>query len=147
MSISRFEPWNLMGILHRDLDRLAEHRFGRNPESDDNVFDWVPAVDVVEGKDRFVLRADLPGVSVDDIDLRMEDGILSIAGSRARESQDEAGGVQRFERSTGRFFRRFTLPETADAENVSARSANGILEIVIPKQPEVRARRITVDAA
>lgn len=147
MSITRFEPWNLMGVLHRDPDRLADRRFGCGPAKDDNVFDWVPAVDIVEEKDRFVLRADLPGVNVDDIELRMEDGILSIAGSRARESRAESGGVQRFERATGRFFRRFTLPETADADNVSARSANGILEILIPKQPELQARRIAVEAA
>lgn len=147
MSINRFEPWSLMGYLHRDLDRLAEQRFGCPPVDDDNVFDWVPAVDIVEEKNRFVLRADLPGVSIDDIELRMEDGVLSIAGKRARETQDDAEGVQRFERSTGRFFRRFSLPETADADNVAARSANGILEIDIPKLPEVQARRITVEAA
>ncbi|MDX1481636.1 MAG: Hsp20/alpha crystallin family protein [Woeseiaceae bacterium] len=148
MNIAGLEPWNLINCLHRDLDTLAERRFGRYPhKDDDNVFDWMPAVDVVEEQNRFVLRADLPGVSVDDIDLRMENGMLTIAGERARESRDHVDGVQRFERSTGKFFRRFSLPETVDAENISARSNNGILEIVIPKQPEVQARRITVEAA
>lgn len=147
MNLTRYEPWNLVERLHRDLDQMAERRFGRFVADENTVFDWVPAVDVVEQRDRFVLRADLPGVSVDDIDVRMEDGMLSITGERAQETHDETEGVQRFERATGKFFRRFSLPETADAENITARSANGILEVSIPKLPEVQARRITVEAA
>lgn len=147
MNVTRFEPWSLVNLLHRDLDQLAERRFGRLSAEENSVFDWMPAVDIVEEKSRFVLRADLPGVSVDDIDVRMENGVLSIAGERHREATEEVDGVQRFERSTGKFFRRFSLPETADAENISARSSNGILEVSIPKQPEVQARRIAVEAA
>jgi len=147
MKVTRFEPWNLINLLHRDLDQLADRRFGREGRDNDGVFDWIPAVDIVEEKARFVLRADLPGVGVDDIELRMEGGVLSISGVRSREQHEEADGVQRFERSTGKFFRRFTLPETADAEQITARSANGILEVSIPKLPEVQARRISVEAA
>lgn len=147
MNVTRFEPWNLVNLLHRDLDQLAERRFGRLSAEENSVFDWMPAVDIVEEKNRFVLRADLPGVNVEDIDVRMENGVLSIAEERHREAAEEVDGVQRFERSTGKFFRRFSLPETADAENISARSSNGILEVSIPKQPEVQARRIAVEAA
>lgn len=147
MNVTRFEPWNLINVLHRDLDRMAEQRFGAPRGDEQSVSDWMPAVDVVEEKSRFVLRADLPGVSVDDIDLRMENGVLTIAGERNREARDDVDGVQRYERATGKFFRRFSLPETADAENITARSVNGILEVSIPKQPEVQARRITVEAA
>ena len=147
MNVTRFEPWSMINLLHRDLDQLAERRFGRPGADTNSVADWLPAVDVVEEKDRFVLRADLPGVAVEDIDLRMEDGALSISGERSRESHDEIDGVKRFERSTGKFFRRFTLPETVNAEGITARSASGILEVSIPKQPEVQARRIAVEAA
>ena len=66
---------------------------------------------------------------------------------RRTEKHEEAEGVKRFERVSGKFYRRFTLPETADAEGIAARSANGILEVTIPKQPEVQPRRITVEAA
>lgn len=147
MNVTRFEPWNIVNLLHRDLDQLAERRFGRLADSEHGVFDWTPAVDVVEEKDGFVLRADLPGVSVDDIDVRMENGVLSISGERHRESSENTDGLRRFERTTGKFFRRFSLPETTDAEGIKARSNNGILEISIPKQPEVQARRISIEAA
>ena len=149
MNITRFEPWNLINLLHRDLDQIANRRFGlvASDESGNSVADWVPAVDIVEEKDRFVLRADLPGVSAKDIVVNMENGVLSLSGERHHESTDETDGVRRVERITGKFFRRFSLPETADAEGISAKSVNGILEVAIPKQPEVRARRITVEAA
>ncbi len=147
MNVTRFEPWSLVNLLHRDLDQLAERRFGRIADGEQGVFDWMPAVDVVEEKDGFVLRADLPGVKIEDIDVRMENGSLSISGERQREASENADGLRRFERSTGKFFRRFSLPETTDAENIKARSVNGILEISIPKQPEVQARRISIEAA
>ena len=147
MNMTRYEPWSLINLLHRDLDQLAERRFGRLGNDENSVFDWTPAVEIVEEKDRFVLRADLPGVNVEDIDVRMENGVLTIAGERTREAHDENEGVKRFERSIGRFFRRFSLPETADADNITAKNANGILEVSIPKQPEVQARRIAVEAS
>lgn len=145
MNVARFEPWNLINLVHRDLDQLADRRV-RRPNREAS-YDWTPAVDVIEEASRFVLRADLPGVSVDDIDLRMDKGVLSIAGERRRENADDANGVQRYERVAGKFFRRFSLPETADADNIGAKSVNGILEVHIPKQPEVQPRRIEVQGA
>lgn len=146
MNLTRFEPWSLVDLMHRDLDRLATRRYGNNND-DSSVADWVPAVDIVEEKDRFVLRADVPGVNPQDIDVSMDAGVLSVAGERHAETVSEEDGVRRVERASGRFYRRFTLPETADAEGITARSQNGILEVAIPKHPEVQARRITVEAA
>ncbi len=144
MNIARFEPWTLVDMMHRDLDRLVGQR---RVAEDSPVTDWVPAVDILEEKDRFVLRADLPGVAVDDIDVSMDAGVLNLSGERRAEERGEDLGVQRIERASGRFFRRFTLPDTADAEGITARCSNGILEVVIPKQPEIKARRIAVEAA
>ncbi len=144
MNIARFEPWTLVDMMHRDLDRLV----GQRRLADDSpVTDWVPAVDILEEKDRFVLRADVPGVAVDDIDVSMDAGVLNLSGERRAEERGEDLGVQRIERASGRFFRRFSLPDTADAEGITARCSNGILEVVIPKQPEIKARRIAVEAA
>ena len=109
--------------------------------------DWIPAVDIFEKQDRFVVRADIPGVNPADIDVNMDAGILSVSGERHAEDRSDVDGVSRYERATGRFSRRFTLPESADADGVKASSANGILEISIPKLPAVQARRITVEAA
>lgn len=146
MNIARFEPWSLVNLMHRDLDQIASRRLGL-PEGADNgssVADWIPAVDVVEEKERFVLRADLPGVRAEDIDVNMENGVLSVSGERSQEKHDNVDGVRRIERISGKFYRRFTLPESANPEKISAKSSNGILEVVIPKQPQVQARRITV---
>ena len=146
MNLVRFDPWSIADLMQRDFDRYAPRRFSRN-DAETSVSDWAPAVDIVEEKDRFVLRADVPGVAASDIDVSMEDGVLTIAGERHTEKHEEAEGLKRFERVSGRFYRRFSLPETADADGISARSANGILEVAIPKLPEVQPRRITVEAA
>lgn len=146
MNLVRFEPWSFADLVQRDFDRLAGRRVGRD-SVETSVSDWAPAVDIVEEKDRFVLRADVPGVAREDIEVAMEEGVLTISGERHTERHEDAEGVKRFERVSGKFYRRFTLPETADAEGIAARSANGILEVTIPKQPEVQPRRITVEAA
>ena len=146
MRIAQYEPWNFVDLLHRDLDRLAERR-GVASNDHNPVADWVPAVDIVEEKDRFVLRADVPGVKPEDIDVSMDAGVLSVSGERLAIAAAEDAGVQRIERATGRFLRRFTLPETANAEGIAAKYADGIVEVSIPKMPEVQARRITVEAA
>ena len=142
MNIVRFEPWSMIDLINRDPVR--------RPAPDDAqtaVADWVPAVDIVEEQEHFLLQADLPGVDSADIEVSMEDGVLSVAGERHSENRGETEGVKRIERVSGRFDRRFSLPETADAEHITAKSSNGILEVTIPKLPAVQARRITVEAA
>jgi HSP20 family protein len=146
MNIARFEPWTFVDLLHRDLDRLASHR-GISREGHESVADWVPAVDILEEKNRFVLRAEVPGVDPGDIDVSMDNGILNVSGERRAEPRTEDSGVQRVERASGRFFRHFTLPESTDAEGITAKCSNGILEVSIPKSPEVQARRISVETA
>ena len=149
MNIARFEPWSLFNLLQRDLDQFAGRRgaLANAFDGENSVADYVPAVDVVEEKDRFVLRADLPGVDPQDIAISMEEGALSLTGERKTEKNENVDGMHRFERVSGKFYRRFNLPESADSENITAKSANGILEVIIPKKPVVQARRITVQAA
>ena len=146
MNLTRFEPWSVVDLLHRDLDRMATRRLGQS-NADTTVYDWVPAVDIVEEKDRFVVQADVPGVNPADIDVSMDAGVLTVSGHRETETKSDEDGVRRVERASGRFIRRFTLPDTADAEGITAKSKNGILEVAIPKQPEIQARRITVETA
>jgi HSP20 family protein len=149
MNLTRFEPWSLINLLHQDLDQIAGRRYGvaAGDNNGSSVADWVPAVDIVEEKDRYVLRADVPGVKPEDIDVNMENGVLSVSGVRHQETTEDAQDMRRAERVSGRFYRRFNLPDTADADEISAKSANGILEVIIPKQPEIQARRITVESA
>jgi len=146
MNIRRYEPWSLFDLMQRELTPYRAHRQALSDEHN-TVADWVPAVDIVEEKDKFVLRADVPGVDPTEIDVSMDAGVLTVSGERHNETSEESEGLKRVERSSGKFYRRFTLPETADADGIAARSSNGILEVTIPKQPEVQARRITVQAA
>jgi len=138
MKIARFEPWPYVDVLNRDQLRVPRR---------EGVTDWVPAVDIIEEKGRFLLRADVPGVAAADIEVSMDAGVLTVSGVRQAEEKGEDDGIQRAERSSGRFQRRFTLPETVDTDRIAAKSNNGILEVSIPKLPEVQARRITVEAA
>ena len=146
MNIRRYEPWSIFDLMQRELLPYAGRRSALDHD-DNTVADWVPAVDIVEEKDKFVLTAEVPGVDPAKIDVSMDAGVLSVSGERHHESGNETGGLKRVERISGKFYRRFTLPETADAEGIAAKSSNGILEVTIPKQPEVQARRITVEAA
>ena len=147
MNVTRLEPYGLFNLLNRSLDPMTRQCFTTHNSSDEFVADWSPAVDIMEEKDHFLLRADVPGVAPDAIDIHMEKGVLSIAGERAVQNKSEYDGMHRLERISGRFERRFSLPESADAENISARSSNGTLEITIPKLAEILHRRIEVEAA
>jgi HSP20 family protein len=146
MNIRRYEPWSILDLMQREMSPFTGRRTTLSDE-DNTVADWVPAVDILEEKDRFVLRADVPGVDPAAIEVSMDGGVLSVSGERHNETSDESEGFKRVERVSGKFYRRFTLPETADAEGIAAKSSNGILEVTIPKQPVVQARRITVQAA
>jgi HSP20 family protein len=146
MSLTHYEPWFFVNRLQRDLDRL----FAANATGDEAqsaVVDWAPPVDIREEEKQFVIHADLPGVEPKHIDVTLEKGVLTIRGSRELESRDEKNGFRRVERTSGRFFRRFTLPDTADSQSVKARFTNGVLEVAIPKQAQVLPRRINVEAA
>lgn len=148
MSLVRYEPWGLFSQLHNDLDRVFEARARKpgNGEAPLAASDWVPAVDIREEENRYVIHADVPGVEPEDIEVNMEDGVLSIKGQRYSETRDEDEGYKRAERVRGSFSRRFNLPESADAEAISAKSSNGVLEIVIPKQARVMPKRIKVES-
>ena len=145
MNVTRYEPWSLVNRLHQDLDRLFGRELGGgDDESRGAVSDWLPAVDVQEKSDAFLLQADLPGVEAKDIDITMENGMLSLRGRRQSETKQEDGGYRRVERVSGEFFRRFTLPDSADSESISAQMSNGVLTVRIGKRAEIQPRRIQV---
>jgi HSP20 family protein len=147
MSLVRYEPWSLVNRLHSDLDRIFNRDLAHDDDSRGAVSDWMPAVDVQETKDAFVLRADLPGVDTKDIDITMENGVLTLSGRRQSEKTTEDRGYRRVERVSGEFFRRFTLPDVADADSIAAQTSNGVLTITIAKRPEVQPKRIQVKAS
>lgn len=143
MNLTRYEPWSLLSQLQKEL--------GRGFESEQNdstavTAAWAPSVDIKEEEGRYFLHADLPGVKPEDIDITMENGVLSIKGERDTEAKTEKEGYKRVERTHGAFYRRFTLPDTIDAEGIAASSNDGVLELVIPKKAAVQPKKITVSS-
>jgi HSP20 family protein len=106
----------------------------------------VPAVDIKEEAQQFVIEADIPGVDPKDIEIFMENGVLTLKGERQSVNEEEAKNYKRVERTHGTFYRRFSLPDTADAEKVTASGQNGVLQITIPKRELALSRKITVQA-
>jgi HSP20 family protein len=142
MSNTRYDPLNLLSQLQRELERsLDVSRPGTDTSA---TAEWTPAVDIKEEAEGYVLVADLPGVSPDHIDITMENGILTLRGDRVTEAKSRRDAYKRVERVYGTFYRRFSLPDTADSESISARCNNGVLEISIPKKVAVQPRKILV---
>ena len=129
MNIAIREPWHLLNRLSRD------------------VVAFIPAVDVREEKDRFVVNADLPGVAPTDIEITAEKGVLTLRGERKSLPPEQLEGYDRVERATGEFTRRFTLPENVQADAIKAKFTHGVLEVSIPKQPVAAPKRVLVEAA
>ena len=146
--LSRYEPWSAVRQLRDDMNRaFGQALTGTDDGSNVVTSRWMPAVDIQEEDKRFVISADVPGVDPEQIEITMENGVLTIKGERKLETEEEGEkGYRRVERMHGTFYRRFSLPDTADAENISAKGKNGVLEIVIPKNAAVQPKRIEVAA-
>lgn len=144
MTIVRYDPWATLNQLQEEMNRLFK-RAGDEDTGTVVTSDWAPPVDIKEEKDRFVLLADVPGVDPKDIEITMENGVLTIRGERKLEPEEERKGFHRMERARGVFYRRFALPDTAEADKIAASGRNGVLEVVIPKQEKVQPRKIVVE--
>ena len=146
-----YAPHFALGALHRELlNEISRYAAGdgatanAHDGSSGATADWAPAVDIEEYADRFVLHADVPGVDPASIEVTLEKGVLSLSGTREKPADNTGVERRRSERASGRFFRRFSLPDTVDSEAVSARGSHGVLEVVIPKRPAIQPRRIAV---
>ena len=145
MALIRYEPIDSFRRLSDHMNRvLSGTGFGPEEDSDVVTSTWAPAVDVKEEDDKYVIHADVPGVDPKDIEVTMENGILTLRGERTSESETEKDNYKRIERTHGSFYRRFTLPDTADGDNIEAKTKHGVVEIVIPKSAAQKARRIEV---
>jgi HSP20 family protein len=143
MAIIRYEPWTLLSQLQKELERARDDKSGEGTVA---TAEWAPAVDIKEEDDKFVIHADIPGVKPEDIEVSMEAGVLTVKGQKESEAKTEKEGYKRVERSFGSFYRRFSLPDTANGEEINAKSKHGVLEITIPKREAVKPKRISVSA-
>lgn len=149
MAMMRYEPWSLLRQIQNELSNLGvqDSPFLEGTENDGSnivTSHWRPAVDIREEPDRYVIQADLPGVDPKDIEITMENGMLTLRGERKLEKEESGDNYKRVERAYGTFYRRFSLPDTADPERIEAQGRNGVLEIILPKQEKVQPRRISV---
>lgn len=148
MSLMRYQQaWPAQARIHDDLKQVFD-RFLNNGDSADEssvvTSQWVPRVDIKEEAKRFVILADLPGIDPEHVEVLMDKGILSIKGERSSAAVEQSDSFSRIERRYGSFHRRFALPDTADADGITASGHNGVLEVIIPKRPQATPRRIQV---
>ena len=146
MAVSRYEPWDVLNQLQGQISRIFENQLENGATTSAATADWIPPADVHEYADRFVLKLDVPGVNLSAIDITLDRGVLSISGQREQDAKSNEVERSRTERVYGRFHRRFTLPDTVDATSVSAQGPNGVLDVVMPKQPKAQPRRIAVES-
>lgn len=148
MNITRYSPWVSNGHLQDELRGVFDRFFNTDDSDQSNVVtsQWAPRVDIREEDKRFVILADIPGVDPRQIEVHMDKGILSLKGERQSESSQQDGKFTRVERTYGSFHRRFALPDSADADGITAAGRHGVLEISIPKRPETTPRRISIES-
>ena len=141
MSLVHHKPVNLFNQFNDEMNRyFSLTRAGAANQEQD----WMPAVDIREEDSRYLLTADIPGVDRKDVEITLEEGVLTVKGERSTKTEVTEEGYRRRERTYGTFMRQFTLPETVDTGSISATVKDGVLEIEIPKQDKPEPRRITV---
>jgi HSP20 family protein len=133
--------------LQSEVNRLFDTFFGGKPANGAGLRRWVPPMDLVETEDHLVLRADLPGLDRDDVNIEVKDGILTVSGERKTEHDERADGFYRVERAFGTFSRSLSLPQRIDADGITATFEKGVLEVRIPKPEERKPHRVQIGAS
>jgi HSP20 family protein len=146
MALIRWEPVRELSTIQNEMNRLF-NTFFETPtpgNGGSTLRRWVPAMDLVETEDDFVLRADLPGLSEKDVNIELEDNVLTVSGERKSEHEERKEGYYRVERASGAFSRSLTLPEGVDPEAVRASFDRGVLEVRVPKPEERKPRKVAI---
>ncbi len=145
MALIRWEPVRELNTIQTDMNRLF-NTFFASPTAGNggSLRRWIPAMDLVETENDFVLKADLPGLNEDDVRIEVEDNVLTISGERKSEREERKDGYYRVERASGSFRRSLTLPEGVDPESVQANFERGVLEVRIPKPEERKPHKVEI---
>lgn len=144
MNLVTYDPFRELRSLQDEVNRLFSSSFNRSGDNEMMRGAWSPSVDIFENKDTIVLEAELPGLTPEDVNISIENNILTLHGERRFEKKDEQDNFHRVERSYGSFSRSFTLPPTVSSENVGAVFENGILRLTLAKREEAKPRRIEI---
>jgi len=140
MSLVHYKPINLFDQINNEMNRYLSMR----DTAANQAHEWMPAVDIHEEDSCYMLTADIPGVNRKDVEISLEDGVLTVKGERKSEAEVTEEGYRRRERIQGTFVRQFNLPDTIDTANISAKAEDGVLTIAIPKQEKPEPKKITV---
>lgn len=143
MTLVATSPWRLMQQWQTELDR-ARRQMANTERTLEEEASWVPAVDIREEDEQYLLQADVAGVKPQEIEIATDKGVLSIKGERKQKVVEDKERFTRVERRFGKFHRSFTLPEDADAEKITAAGRDGVLEVIIPKMETQQPRKIEV---
>lgn len=150
MNVIRWnDPFRDLASLQHRLNRAFDTTLARPERNEEDLLTgaWAPPVDILETKEKTILKAELPGFDENQIHLHFEDGILSLEGERKFEKENADENYHRVERSYGRFVRSFTIPSSVDNEKISAAFHNGILTVELPKREETKPKQIKITPA
>ena len=140
-----WEPFQEMEKLHETADRLFNLGLLPRPRVTGDGMEWLPDMDLIDEKDKVLIRADLPGMKQEEIGVEITDDLVTIKGERKQEVEKKEGQHYRMERRYGNFLRSFSLPSSVNATKAIATYKNGVLEIALPKYEETKTRQIKVD--
>jgi len=147
MALIRWEPVTELNTIQNEMNRLFNTFFDQPASAGRGGAPsrrWIPAMDLVETTDHYVLRADLPGLSDDDVNVQLEDNVLTISGERKTQHEQHEEGYYRIERAFGNFARSLTLPDGVEPDAVQAHFDRGVLEIRIPKPEQKKPRQVQI---
>jgi HSP20 family protein len=144
MNLVTYDPFRELRSLQDEVNRVFSSSFSRGGDNELMQGAWSPSVDIYENKDQIVLEAELPGMKPDDVNIAIENNVLTVHGERKFEKKDERDNFHRVERSYGSFTRSFTLPPTVSSDAADAVFENGVLRLTLAKREEAKPRRIEI---
>jgi HSP20 family protein len=150
MTLVKFNPVRNLVDFEREFNRMfnaLENRFGISRSKEDDEYEnaaWMPLTDIYEDEDKYTLKLDLPGIKKDDVKISYVDGRLSISGERAQEGEHKDSKCHRIERSFGKYYRSFNLPEHIQSDKINAEFKDGLLTIIVPKAEEAKPKEIEI---
>ena len=146
MNLVRWSPWKDMTTLQNRINRMFDDPFFRTGRmvDDASLGMWNPVVDLYEKDDKFVIKAELPGVEKKDIRIDLKDRVLTLSGERSHDNEVKEENYYRRERSYGKFQRAFTLPADVDSDKIKAEFKEGVLQVEVPKPEEIKATQVTI---
>ena len=144
MAIIRWDPYRDVVTLRERMNRLFDDAFSSREQGDLTAGTWSPSVDIHEKDKELVLTAEIPGVKEEDVDVEIEDNVLTLRGKKEFEKETKEDDYHRIERSYGSFYRSFTLPTNVDRDKIEANFDDGLLRITMPKKPELKPKKVNV---